>query len=181
MISSFCPCAGDHHRKRTVPLSGIAVPAVFLGHGVGRYPRDDLQLDHEMRRGHQEGPVRQHGAVRRYHHVPGHRGQDAKGNHVTRAVHHEDQDDRPARAQILRVDRRIHPGVAVHLPADVDLQDRIRRERAVHRAQEMLLMPCRKEERATQHAPPPTYAYTHHNISSLLLYCVYFYVLNLIY
>merc|ERR1712080_440550 len=34
------------------------------------HPRDHLQLHHEVRRGHQEGPVRQHRHVRRHHHVP---------------------------------------------------------------------------------------------------------------
>merc|ERR1712243_127155 len=43
---------GHHHRKRTVPRSRGSVPAVLPGHGVVRNPRDDLQLDHEVRRGH---------------------------------------------------------------------------------------------------------------------------------
>lgn len=120
-------------------MSGVAVPAVVPGHGVGGHPRDDVQLDHEVRRGHPEGPVRQHGALGRHHHVPGDRGPHAEGDHVAGAVHHEDQDDRAAGAQVLRVDRRVHTGVAVHVPADVDIQDRVRRERAVHRAPQVLL------------------------------------------
>ena len=39
-------------------------------YGICWNPRDVLQLDHEVRRGHQEGPVRQLCAVRRIHHVP---------------------------------------------------------------------------------------------------------------
>uniref|UniRef100_A0A8C0U7Q0 Actin, cytoplasmic 2-like n=1 Tax=Cyanistes caeruleus TaxID=156563 RepID=A0A8C0U7Q0_CYACU len=43
-------------------------------------------------------------------------------------------DHRPARAQVLRVDRRLHPGVPLHLPADVDQQAGVRRVRPLHRA-----------------------------------------------
>merc|ERR1712080_454255 len=38
-----------------------------------------------------------------------------------------------------RLDRRIHPGFPLHLPADVDLQAGLRRVRPLHRAQEVLL------------------------------------------
>merc|ERR1712079_604584 len=61
-------------------------------HGVRRHPRDDLQLHHEVRRGHQEGPVRQHRPLRRHHHVPRHCRQDAEGDDRPRPQHHEDQD-----------------------------------------------------------------------------------------
>merc|ERR1712080_616526 len=91
-------------------------------HGVCWYPRDHLQLHHEVRRGHQEGPVRQHCSLRRHHHVPRHRRQDAEGNHFSRSLHHEDQDHRSSREEVLRLDRRIHSVLPVHLPADVDLQ-----------------------------------------------------------
>lgn len=120
-------------------MPGVAVPAVVPGHGVGRHPRDDVQFDHEVRRGHPKGSVRQHGAVGRHDHVPGHRGPYAKGDHGAGAVHDEDQDDRATGAQVLRVDRRLHPGVSVYVPADVDLQDGVRRERAVHCAPQVLL------------------------------------------
>merc|ERR1711874_944960 len=62
--------------------------------GVLRHPRDHLQLHHEVRRGHQEGPVRQHRLVRRHHHVPRHRRQDAEGDHCPGSIHHEDQNHR---------------------------------------------------------------------------------------
>lgn len=32
----------------------------------------------------------------------------------------------PSRAQVLRLDRRLHPGVSIYLPADVDQQTGIR-------------------------------------------------------
>merc|ERR1712107_407478 len=35
------------------------------------HPRDHLQLHHEVRRRHQEGPLRQRCSVRWFHHVPG--------------------------------------------------------------------------------------------------------------
>ena len=34
----------------------------------------------------------------------------------------EGEGDRASRAEVLGVDRRLHPGLPVHLPADVDLQ-----------------------------------------------------------
>merc|ERR1712108_9053 len=45
------------------------------------------------------------------------------------------------REEVLRLDRRIHPGLSLHLPADVDLQAGVRRVWPIHRAQEMLLIP----------------------------------------
>merc|ERR1719269_319782 len=51
----------------------------------------------------------------------------------------EGQDHRPARAQVLGLDRRLHPLLALHLPADVDLQAGVRRERPVHCAPQVLL------------------------------------------
>merc|ERR1712226_856924 len=41
--------------------------------------------------------------------------------------------------EVLRLDRRLHPGLPLHLPADVDLQAGVRRVRPLHRAQEVLL------------------------------------------
>uniref|UniRef100_A0A8D1NHH6 Actin beta n=1 Tax=Sus scrofa TaxID=9823 RepID=A0A8D1NHH6_PIG len=110
-----------------------------LRHGILRHPRNYLQLHHEVRRRHPQGPLRQHGAVGRHHHVPRHRRQDAEGDHGPGAQHDEDQDHRASRAQVLRVDRRLHPGLAVHLPADVDQQAGVRRVRPLHRPPQMLL------------------------------------------
>merc|ERR1712066_1106005 len=53
-----------------------SLPAFLPWYGVLRNPRDHLQLHHEVRRGHQEGPVRQHCPVRRHHHVPWHCWED---------------------------------------------------------------------------------------------------------
>merc|ERR1712130_903983 len=35
--------------------------------------------------------------------------------------------------EVLRLDRRLHPGFPLHLPADVDLQAGVRRVRPIHR------------------------------------------------
>merc|ERR1711953_231823 len=43
------------------------------------------------------------------------------------------------REEVLRLDRRLHPGFPLHLPADVDLQAGVRRVRPLHCAQEVLL------------------------------------------
>ena len=53
--------------------------------------------------------------------------------------HHEDQDHRAPREEVLCMDRRLHPRLAVKHPADVDLQAGVRRVRPLHRAQEVLL------------------------------------------
>merc|ERR1712107_32558 len=51
---------GHHHRQREVQVPRCSLPAQLPGHGGLRHPRDHLQLHHEVRRRHQEGPVRQH-------------------------------------------------------------------------------------------------------------------------
>merc|ERR1719483_895564 len=63
----------------------------------------------------------------------------AEGDHRPGPTHHEDQDHRSPREEILRLDRWLHPCLPVHLPADVDLQAGVRRVRPIHRAQEVLL------------------------------------------
>merc|ERR1712079_107217 len=47
-------------------------------------------------------------------------------------LHHQDQDHRSPREEVLRLDRRLHPGFPLHLPADVDLQAGVRRVRPLH-------------------------------------------------
>merc|ERR1712166_124403 len=59
-----------------------------------------------------------------------------------RAGLHEDQDHRAPGAQVLSVDRRLHPLVALHLPADVDLQAGVRRVGPLDRAPQVLLDTC---------------------------------------
>merc|ERR1712223_1558027 len=120
--------------------SGAPSPSSSLPwHGVLRSPRDCLQLHHEVRCRHQEGPVRQHCPVRRHHHVPRYCRQNAEGDHRPGSLHHQDQDYRSPREEVLRLDRRIHPGLPVHLPADVDLQAGVRRVRPRHRPPQVLL------------------------------------------
>merc|ERR1712107_495488 len=117
---------GDHHRQREVQVSRGSLPAQLPGNGVLRYPRDHLQLNHEVRHRYQEGPVRQHCPLWRHHHVPRNRRQNAEGDHRPGSLHHEDQDHRSPREEVLRLDRRLHPGFPLHLPADVDLQAGVR-------------------------------------------------------
>merc|ERR1712037_983340 len=43
------------------------------------------------------------------------------------------------REEVLRLDRWLHPGFALHLPVHVDLKGGVRRVRCLHRPQEVLL------------------------------------------
>merc|ERR1712225_159087 len=126
-------------RQRALPLPGGPLPAVLPGHGGGRRPRAHLQLDHEVRRRHPQGPVRQRRHVGRHHHVRRHRRPPLQGAHRARARLDEGQDHRAPGAQVLRVDRRLHPLVALHLPADVDLQAGVRRVGPLDRPPQVLL------------------------------------------
>merc|ERR1719370_1219495 len=49
------------------------------------------------------------------------------------------QDHRSPREEVLRLDRRLHPGFPLHLPADVDLQAGVRRVRPIHCPPQVLL------------------------------------------
>ena len=98
------------------------VPAIAARTGAERYPRHDIQQHNEVRLGYPKRPLRQHRHVGRYNHVPRYFGPYAEGNHGARPVVHEGQDRRPARAQILRLDRWFHPRFLVYIPADVDLK-----------------------------------------------------------
>merc|ERR1712060_47197 len=75
----------------------------------------------------------------RYHDVRWHWRAHDQGTHGPGTVHDEDQGRRPAGAQVFRVDRWLHSFLAQHLPADVDLQGRVRRVRPHDCAQEVLL------------------------------------------
>merc|ERR1711934_504996 len=66
-------------------------------------------------------------------------GPYAEGDHCPCPQHHEDQDHRSSREEVLRLDRWLHPGFSLHLPVHVDLQGGIRRVRCLHRPQEVLL------------------------------------------
>ena len=100
---------GDYDRDRAVSLPGSAVSALAGGRRGVRHPRDDLPVDNEVRRGHPQGALRERGDEWRVDNVRGHRGTHAEGAPVTRALHHEGQDHRAPRTQVLRLDRRLHP------------------------------------------------------------------------
>merc|ERR1719312_1736017 len=130
---------GDHSRQRAFPLPRGALPTFLLGHGDRRHSRGQLQLYHEVRHRYQKGSLRQHGPFRWHHHVPRYRRSYAEGDHRLGSFHHEDQDHRPSREEILRLDRRLHLGFPLYLPGDVDLQARVRRGWPRHRSPQMLL------------------------------------------
>merc|ERR1712037_166332 len=130
---------GDHHRQREVQVPRGPLPAQLPGNGVLWHPRDHLQLHHEVRRRYQEGPVRQHCPLWWHHHVPRNCRQHAEGDHRPGSLHHQDQDHRSPREEVLRLDRRLHPGFPLHLPADVDLQAGVRRVRPLHCPPQVLL------------------------------------------
>merc|ERR550532_1121308 len=111
----------------------------FLGLESVGIQRDHLQLHHEVRCRHQEGPVRQRCPVWWLHHVPRNRRPYAEGDHRPCPQHHEDQDHRSSREEVLRLDRWLHPGFPLHLPVHVDLKGGVRRVRCLHRPQEVLL------------------------------------------
>merc|ERR1712243_305241 len=114
-------------------------PAIIPWYGVLWNPRDHLQLYHEVRRRYQKGLVRQHRSLWRNHNVPRNRRQNAEGDHLPGPNYHEGQNHCSTREKILRLDRRIHPRLPLHLPTDVDLQTGVRRVWSFHRAQKMLL------------------------------------------
>merc|ERR1712157_685984 len=68
------------------------------------------------------GSVHQHGAVWRYHHVPEHRcPSDQRDDGIgTRLDQGEDRGT--AGEEVLSVDWRFDPFLAVHVPGDVDLE-----------------------------------------------------------
>merc|ERR1712139_375633 len=86
-----------------------------------------------------QGPVRQHCHVRWHHHVPRYCRQNAEGDHCPCPIHHQDQDHRSPREEVLRMDRWLHPLLPVHLPADVDHQAGVRRVRPIHCPPQVLL------------------------------------------
>ena len=61
---------GYHHWQRAVQGPRGLVQTLYDRQGNKRVARDDVRLDHEMRRQHQEGLVRQHRPLGRNHHAP---------------------------------------------------------------------------------------------------------------
>merc|ERR1712135_249907 len=125
--------------QRAFPLPRVYVPPGFLGHGGRRHPRGLLQLHHEVWHRSPQGSLCQHRPVRWHHHVPRYRRSYAEGDHRLGAFHHEDQDHRSSREEVLRLDRWLHLGFPLHLPGDVDLQAGVRRGRPRHRPPQVLL------------------------------------------
>merc|ERR1712122_471017 len=76
----------------------------------------------------------------------------AEGDHRSGSLHHQDQDHRSPREEVLRLDRKLHPGFPLNLPADVDLEAGVRRVRPWHCPQEVLLS-C-QQENLTQSLEP---------------------------
>ena len=114
--------SGHYHWQREIQGARVPLPALLPRHGDSGPARDHLHVDHEVRHRHQKGPVRQQCAFGWNHHVPGHCRPHAEGDHRFGAEHHEDQDHRSAGEEVLRVDRRLHLGLAVHLSDHVDHQ-----------------------------------------------------------
>merc|ERR1711959_241815 len=86
-----------------------------------------------------QGLVRERGSVWRHDDVPGHRRAHDEGADSAGALDDEDQGDRAPGAQVLGVDRWVDLVVSVDVPADVDLEDGVRREWPNHRAPQVLL------------------------------------------
>ncbi len=74
-----------------------------------------------------------------YHHVPWPLGPYAEGDHCSCSFVDEGQDHCSPRAQVLGLDRWFHSRLPVDLPADVDLEAGVRRERSLDRAPQVLL------------------------------------------
>ena len=74
-----------------------------------------------------------------YYHVPWSLRPYAEGDHCSCSLIHEGQDHCSSRAKVLRLDRWFYSGLPLHLPADVDLQSGVRRERSFDRSPQVLL------------------------------------------
>merc|ERR1712002_510292 len=131
--------SSHHHRQRAFPSARDHVPTRPPWFGGCRYPRDRLQLHHALRLGYPKGSLRQHRPLRWLHHVPRYRRSYAEGDHQHGSFHHEDQDHRSSREEILRLDRWLHLGFSLHLPGNVDLQAGVRRGWPRHRPPQVLL------------------------------------------
>lgn len=74
-----------------------------------------------------------------YYYVPWSCRPYAEGDYHSCSFFHEGQDHCSPGAQVLRLDRWFYSCFAVHLPANVDLQAGVRRERPLHRSPQVLL------------------------------------------
>merc|ERR1711933_63579 len=80
-----------------------------------------------------------------HHDVYGHWRAHDKGAYSFGALNDEDQGRGTSGAQVLGVDWWLNPVLAEHLPADVDLEGRVRRVRPHHRSPEVLLSASDRE------------------------------------
>lgn len=78
-------------------------------------------------------------AVWWHHHVPWSLGPYAEGDHCSCSLVDEGQDHCSSRAEVLCLDRRFYPCFALDVPADVDLEAGVRRERPLDRPPQVLL------------------------------------------
>merc|ERR1712042_316347 len=130
----------DRHRwQRAFPLPRVHVPPCLPRYGGRRHPRRLLQLHHEVRHRSPQGSLCQHRPLWWHNHVPRYRRSYAEGDHRLGSFHHEDQDHRYSREEVLRLDRRLHLGFPLHLPGDVDLQAGVRRGWPRNRPPQVLL------------------------------------------
>ena len=122
----------EHHllAKRAVPLPRGAVPAQLGRQGSDGDPRHHLLVHHEMRCRHPPRPLPERRPVRWLHDVARHRRAHDEGALLPGTFYSEGEGHRTAGEEVQRVDRRLHSFVAQHLPADVDLEDGVRRERS---------------------------------------------------
>mmetsp|Transcript_17140 Transcript_17140/g.52081 ORF Transcript_17140/g.52081 Transcript_17140/m.52081 type:complete len:458 (-) Transcript_17140:233-1606(-) len=156
------------HRQRALPLPRGPLPAVVHRQGGVGHPRLHVPDHHEVRRRHPQGPLLQHRPLGGHDHVPRHRRAHDQGAHGARAVDDEDQGRRAARAQVLGLDRRLDPLVALDVPVHVDLQGGVRRVGPGHRPPQVLLDELRRRCRVgsemagtrVEAAELPRHAYT---------------------
>merc|ERR1712185_614895 len=86
----------------------------------------------------------------------------AEGDHRPCPHHHEGQDHSPPGAQVLCLDWRLHSCLALDLPADVDLQGRVRRVWPLHCPPQVLLSASSSDTRTQLAYPQPkTHTHTH--------------------
>merc|ERR1711974_505696 len=87
------------------------------------------------------------------------------------SLHHQDQDHRSPREEVLRLDRRLHPGFPLHLPADVDLQAGVRRMRPIHCPPQVLLSASQPLWKKNNILDPIATIFIYLSVGLSLLFC----------
>merc|ERR1712212_1178814 len=77
----------------------------------------------------------------------------------------------PPREEVLRLDRRLHPGFPLHLPADVDLQARVRRVRPIHCPPQVLLSESQPLWKKNNILDPIATIFIYLSVGLSLLFC----------